>query len=375
MNKIIEVYRDEVFEMAKATLESGGRVALFDYRDLEFGYEPVEHCNFETCTLEVFKNELYSIEIEGGGDEPESMLSASLHAMNTLDWKFGATKSIVVVTDIYYLEPDRDGTVLDDVVKLSKRIDPVHFYLATDVDERERLTPLAERTGGEVVTSPRRLHSLIDEIIQMNDGLPKVIEPETESEIATKPTLEIVNYEISDGRIVLEVSGDMTNTIVILNDSILGMTSENRIQITDIDTTFQNTITLLPINNEIKGEAKEMVLSPNAETTEHDETNESIENVDSGEADTPNEIKEPDKNNISGEANQLNNKVQDEADQPYESTKLPNIDNKLKPSLDGYGGIETIDQFGSNHDSFEIVIQDNQSLLAIPKAPDTGIVN
>lgn len=379
MNKIIEVYREEVFEMAKATLESGGRVALFDYRDLEFGYEPVEHCNFETCTLEVFENELYSIETEGGGDEPESMLSASLHAMNTLDWKFGATKSIVIVTDIYYLEPDRDGTVLDDVVKLSKRIDPVHFYLATDVDERERLTPLAEGTDGEVVTSLKRLHSLIDEIIQMDDGLPKVIERD-ESEIITKPTLEVLNYEASDGEIILDVSGDMTSTIVVLNNSILGATNENRIIISDIDTGVQNTVTLVPINDEIKGEAKEIVFSSDTLPSGHGGSSDSSETIESDGTDTSNEAKVTNEEDVPDGIDQSSdNNIHYEDNQSKEPVQPSSNDGAAESSVDGYGGAETVKQSEPRHDlradNFKIVVQESQNLLAIPKAPDTGVVN
>ena len=116
MKSMIDSYKAEALRLATETLSSGGRVALYDYRDLDDPYTPVEHCNFETCTLEVFENELATIRADGGGDTPESLLSASFHTMQSLNWKYGATKSLVVLTDANFLSPDRDGMTFDEVV-------------------------------------------------------------------------------------------------------------------------------------------------------------------------------------------------------------------------------------------------------------------
>ena len=45
-------------EFRKETLENNGRVALYDYRDISDKYAPRQHCDFETCTLEIVQKEL-----------------------------------------------------------------------------------------------------------------------------------------------------------------------------------------------------------------------------------------------------------------------------------------------------------------------------
>ena len=76
---------------------------------------------------------------ENGGDIQESLLSAAYRLMQEQNWKLGSTKSLVVLTDAGYLMPDRDGVTLDDVVTLSKSIDPVNFYIITDKTHHEQI--------------------------------------------------------------------------------------------------------------------------------------------------------------------------------------------------------------------------------------------
>jgi hypothetical protein len=105
------------------------------------------------------------IRADGGGDTPESLLSASFHVMKDLHWKQGSTKSLVVLTDADFLSPDRDGMSFDEVVALSKRIDPVNFYIITDAESGEAYSELAAATDGRVVTNFDEL-SLLTTIIQ-----------------------------------------------------------------------------------------------------------------------------------------------------------------------------------------------------------------
>ena len=190
MSSMIETYKAEALRLAQETLESGGRVALYDYRDLADPYTPIKHCDFDTCTLEIFEAELSTINANNGGDERESLLSGSLHVMQELEWKKGSTKSLVVLTDAGFLSPDRDGVTFDEVVALSKSIDPVNFYIITNGDTGEYYQGLATATDGRVVTNFDELSLLTDYIMERYDSLPRVEED--------VPTLDRPNITVSE---------------------------------------------------------------------------------------------------------------------------------------------------------------------------------
>ena len=256
MSSLFSNYRNEALRLAEKTLNAGGRVALYDYRDLVEGYAPVERCNFETCTLETFAAGLDAIEIDGGDDDPESLLSASFQVMKKLNWRFGATKSLVVLTDAGYHSPDLDGTTFYDVKKLSQQIDPVNFYILTPEYNFEEYQPLAEATGGAVIsaTDEIELEASTDTILERFDSLPQV-EEEDEDEQAPLPTLKINSVEnLSDTSSKISFTTDGIKTMVILNDAILGITADTEIILTDLDRSITNTLTLVPLSDSRRGE-------------------------------------------------------------------------------------------------------------------------
>ena len=234
MKSMIDSYKAEALRLATETLSSGGRVALYDYRDLDDPYTPVEHCNFETCTLEVFENELATIRADGGGDTPESLLSASFHTMQSLNWKYGATKSLVVLTDVNFLSPDRDGMTFDEVVRLSKTIDPVNFYIITTSEYGSYYNNLAEQTDGLVVTNLNEL---------------------------SLPSLEVKEVMAIDGGAKIKFETDGARTLVALNDMVLGITEENEITISGLDITTENILRLVPLGDDVRGEGVEVDLA------------------------------------------------------------------------------------------------------------------
>ncbi len=257
MEGMINEYKNEAYRLAIETLNSGGRVALYDYRDLEDPYEPKEHCNFNTCTIEKFSEELDNIQVDGGGDEPESLLSASLHVMNNLEWKQGSTKSIIVLTDADYHTPDLDGVSLNDVIDLSRSIDPVNFYIITN--NAEPYQELAYETDGKVITNFGELSLLTDYIMNRFDSLPKV---ELSNKPTIKSTLEIKSaIKLSNTEYRLEFETDADQVLVILNDAPLGITTEKVLTFTEINYATQNHIRLIPIKNELKGEPTEIFVS------------------------------------------------------------------------------------------------------------------
>lgn len=259
MAGMIEQYKTEALRLAVETLDVGGRVALYDYRDLADPYEPFSHCDFESCTREIFERELERIVADGGGDDPESLLSSSLKMMKSLNWKFGSTKSLVVLTDAGFLAPDRDGVILDDVIKLSKQIDPVNFYIITNESVAYEYENLANSTGGKVVTDFDELNLLTDYIMGRFDSLPRV---EENAEIAAKPTLEITKSErISEKEIKIEFMATGEKTIVIVNGEILGLTNETLITVSDIDSDTE--IMLVPVAEDLRGDGVLVTLTAN----------------------------------------------------------------------------------------------------------------
>lgn len=149
----ISLYREEAVYLAQEIINRGGDVALYTYGDIvETNGKPVlpdEKCNFG-CSIDELTEIVYGIRTNGGGDIPESLLSAASFAMKMARWTTGATKSIVVLTDAGYHEVDGDGTTLEDVVEQSLAIDPVNFYVLTEKNTMPEYTKLAEMTGGGV---------------------------------------------------------------------------------------------------------------------------------------------------------------------------------------------------------------------------------
>lgn len=261
MSEMIDEFKNEALRLAEEVLESGGRVALYDYGDLDDPYFPVRHCDFEHCDLDTFRDELENITPNGGGDTPESLLSASFYAMSELNWKMGHNKSLVVLTDATYHFPDRDGITFSDVVKLSKIIDPVNFYIITTSDLVDSYQELADATDGKVVTISDNLSLLTDEIIARTDSLPRVEELDVfGTTLPVAPELRILEIEDNDTEVKIHFQSTGVRTLVTLNDALLGMTDGDTVTIGELDRGMQNRIILTPLSSEVNGESREVIL-------------------------------------------------------------------------------------------------------------------
>lgn len=259
MEELIEDYKKEALRLAEKTFDSGGRVALYDYRDLNDPYDVVEHCNFETCNLEKIKDALEKIEVDGGGDDEESLLSASFKMMKKLNWKYGSTKSVVILTDAGFHNPDIDEIKFEDVVTLSKSIDPVNFYIITPEDNIEEYENLAVATGGKVVNSASDLSALTDNIISRYDSLPRVEDFGIETKIL--PTINNISWEqISDSEALIHFSSTSGRVMVVLNDTILGVSENDSIIISDLNFARENIVSLAPISENARGVSAQVEL-------------------------------------------------------------------------------------------------------------------
>jgi hypothetical protein len=173
--------------------------------------------------------------------------------MKKLSWKYGSTKSVVVLTDSSYHNPDLDGTTFDEVVALSKSIDPVNFYIITPEDTMSYYNDLAFATDGRVVNSASNLGILTDEIMTRYDSLPRV-EEEFEG------ILPVISEISIDGDTV-KFKNTGSSAIVILNDTVLGITNENEITISGVEPRQQNLLRLVPLTESTRGNGVEIELS------------------------------------------------------------------------------------------------------------------
>ncbi len=261
MRKLIDEYKAEALRLAEKTLNTGGRVALYDYRDLNDPYQPVERCNFTTCNVETFRAGLDQIVVEGGGDANESLLSASFHVMKSLDWQLGSTKSLVILTDAGYHSPDRDGTTFYDVKTLSKQIDPVNFYIITLPKKVAEYQSLAEATDGAVASSVDDLGLLTDSIIERFDSLPRVEEDPTDSGGVSFHLDAASSTVLPDHSVKVNFTSDAPYTLVVLNDVLLGMTDRTDFTITGLDLDRDNTLILVPFDGNMRGDPVTVKLS------------------------------------------------------------------------------------------------------------------
>lgn len=151
MHHALSRYVNEAKKLAKTIIEKGGRISLFTYGDLQDNIFPSKLCN-TSCTLAEFNASLDDLIVNKGGDEPESLLSALMTVMNQTAWRRNATKSIVVLTDAGYHEPDLDeaGTTLADVIQRSLEIDPVNIFVVTKTQLTGFYEKLTSSTGGQV---------------------------------------------------------------------------------------------------------------------------------------------------------------------------------------------------------------------------------
>lgn len=254
MTKQIALYKAEAMKLANQVWEKGGDVALFEYRDLKDPFLPVMRCGYtadasEKCTPEVFQRELNSLMTSGGSNVPESLLSASLYTMNTLKWKDGADKAIVVLTDAGYHPSEvyqGSSLTLKTIVDRSYEIDPVIFYTITPKNIMKEYASLTSQTGGRAFDINEELEFstqyILNDVSTIRTGvLLGAAKPPV-------PTISNVQYEADreNGSVKISFSTDAAFVLVKNNGALVGTTREKEITISDIDFSQSNTIELVP---------------------------------------------------------------------------------------------------------------------------------
>lgn len=151
MGSTLEQAKAFVATMADRVKAVNGRVALVEYRDAGFDPVAVVRSPLQEDTADL-QAKLGAITAGGGGDWEEGVLHGLMTAFNQLDWKNGAAKAAVVLTDAPFHDPDlTDGTTLAQVVKRSLEIDPVNVYPVVPGGVADYYTELATATTGKVI--------------------------------------------------------------------------------------------------------------------------------------------------------------------------------------------------------------------------------
>ena len=316
MRTMFKYYREEALSIAKSTIDVDGRVAFYIYGDLAERHS--ERLLDFTNDLELFRAYLYSTGVSAdGGSRHGSFYSALLDVLNNQNWRIGATKSVVVLTNSPPLIPDRDGTTPEQVRVRTLEIDPVNIYLFDPFGDQENpyeqfltstggttLTglgstsfisnrpsvefPLSEyaghpddefvfiaNTSGEIISYAWDLD--FDgqfEVETTEPVISKVYEEEASGFIQLKVTDRDGRFstasawvEVSSNRTVepsldnlkvaqkgtsvyisFELGENTIGAVVALNDNTLGITSENTLEISDINQS--TTLSLTPISSD-----------------------------------------------------------------------------------------------------------------------------
>lgn len=242
MAPLLGQYQSEAIAVAKRTLKKGGRVALYTYGDLATEGPTKQLCNFETCTDATVETYIKNLKVDGGGDIPESLLSSSYTLMRELKWDIGANKSLVVLTDAGFHNPDRDGITLDQVVALSKSIDPVNFYILTEPEVAGEYSELAELTNGGVYTSDlaSAFSDIETEILSRDLAEIYVSTDLPASDPATVTNLKLTKTSATSVHLDFDTDGIIS--FLTLDDFLAGYTEATSLEITDLDLTTPITL-------------------------------------------------------------------------------------------------------------------------------------
>ncbi len=249
------------------TIARGGRVALYSYNGNGIRKK---YCGFNECTADLMKGYLEEMRAEAEAANTASiqnrLMTSSFQVMSELTWQNKATKSLVAITNKKLITPDLNGTNLDTVVRLSKQIDPVNFYILADAESAESYTELVERTDGMVAVDEMStegeaigMERISERILGRVDSLPRV--EELEEAPTELPQLKIKSVEwVSDTEVEISFETNGVKTMVALNDGIMGFAEEKMIRIGELDRSVENIVRLVVIGEDSSSETVEIEL-------------------------------------------------------------------------------------------------------------------
>ncbi len=172
----IEEVKENVTTLAGqiAGIDSDYRLALVDYKDIEeeeSEYQSRLDLDF-TNDVTAFDREVSGLEAFGGGDEPESVYSGLMTALD-LDWRAGAKKIVVQIGDAPAKDPEPlTGYTLQTVQAKALSVDPATvdtIQSGEEPDTSSSFSAIASATGGQYLALPESdlsglVPAIVDEI-------------------------------------------------------------------------------------------------------------------------------------------------------------------------------------------------------------------
>lgn len=152
----IEGVKEDVAALAQqiAAVDPDYRLALVDYKDSpdqESAYQSRLDTDF-TTDIPIFEAALDSLEAEGGGDEPESVYSGLMTALN-LNWRAGSKKIVIQIGDAPAKDPEPiTGYTLRSVQAKALSVDPATvdtIQSGEGSEAQESFSQIAAATGGQ----------------------------------------------------------------------------------------------------------------------------------------------------------------------------------------------------------------------------------
>jgi hypothetical protein len=156
---IDEVKRNALAILERITAsEADWRIGIVTYRDHPgYGgdsgdYPSYVDLDFSTNPSQI-QSAINAIEVNGGGDTPESVYSGLMTALE-FEWRNGAKKAIVLMGDAPPHDPEPvTGLQMDDVLQYAFNLDPVNIYpllIADNPETRVTFQQLADGSSGRM---------------------------------------------------------------------------------------------------------------------------------------------------------------------------------------------------------------------------------
>lgn len=195
----IEQTKDFIRSSAARIKDLRGRVALTVYRDAGDIYTAKILSDLQDTPDDLLAK-LETVTADDGGDWQEAGLHALMTSFNGLNWKNGATKAAILLTDAPNHEPDLvDGSTVESVAARSLEIDPVNVYPVVSSDVAPYHTRLAELTSGQVISDTG------DTVVALETALTKIEQRPTallkNTEYSAEPGQEI-RFDASDSYVI-----------------------------------------------------------------------------------------------------------------------------------------------------------------------------
>jgi hypothetical protein len=184
------------------------RLGLVEFKDAEvdsFGAQGDLPFTNDAAAFQTAVNNLYA---DGGGDDPEYDLSGIHTAITGLSWRYGAKKTIIVMTDAPYKDPEPvGGLTTAAVLQEARNLDPASIDpVLIDNGQTAQFQPLADGSNGtsETVTDPSEVATAISDSLEKSISAP-VAMLATTSPARPGDKLELTasgSYDLSGGEIV-----------------------------------------------------------------------------------------------------------------------------------------------------------------------------